>query len=79
VDNLKITKQQIYRSLKHLQSKGIIVPDVESQDAFSALPFEKALESLIKREKNQTQVIQETKETLLLSWKTMIEKNSTNI
>jgi len=78
VKNLKISKQQIYRSLKHMQNKGIIVADIENQNAFSALPFEKALESLIEMEKKQTLIIQETKETLLSNWKTVIKKNSIN-
>ena len=78
VRNLKISKQQICRSLKNLQNKGIIVADIENQNAFSALPFDKALESLIKMEKKQTLIIQETNETLLSNWKTMIKKNSIN-
>jgi sugar-specific transcriptional regulator TrmB len=74
VDNLKINKQQIIRSLKYLQNNGVIAPDTETQDAFTALPFEEALESLIKKEKKQTQNLEETKETLLSNWRTMIKK-----
>lgn len=74
VKDLKISKQQIYRSLKHLQNKGIIVTDIVNQNRFSALPFEKALESLIKMEKKQTLIIQQKKETLLSNWQTMISR-----
>jgi sugar-specific transcriptional regulator TrmB len=73
VKNLKISKEQIYRSLKHLQDKGIIVSDPESKNSFSALPFEEALKSLIRKEKEQTKMMQKT---LISTWKTMIEKNS---
>ena len=73
VDNLKISKQQIVRSLRNLQDKGIIVSDLVSQKGFSALPFEKALKLLIKTKKEQTKMMQET---LLSTWKTMIKKNS---
>jgi sugar-specific transcriptional regulator TrmB len=73
VDNLKISKQQIVRSLRNLQDKGIIISHPDSQRGFSALPFDKALKLLIKTEKEQTKVMQET---LLSTWKTMIEKNS---
>jgi len=78
VDNLKISKQQIIRSLKNLQNKGLIIAELKNQNGFSALPFEEALEALIKTEKKQTKKIQETKETLLSNLKTIIKKNSTN-
>ena len=73
VDNLKISKQQIVRSLRNLRDKGIIVSDLDSQKGFSALPFEKALKLLIKTEKEQTQMMQET---LPSTWKTVIKENS---
>ena len=73
VKNLKISKEQIHRSLKHLQDKGIIVSDSEDKNSFSALPFEEALKLLIKTEREQTKVMQKT---LLSTWKTMIKKNS---
>ena len=69
VNNLKISKQQISQSLLHLQNRGIIFADLENQNEFSALPFEKALELLIKTEKAKTQILQETKKSLLSDWK----------
>jgi len=53
VGSLKINKQQIILGLKNLQNKGIITPIPEKQNAFSAIPFEEALELLIKTEKNK--------------------------
>ena len=78
VDNLKMSKQQIYRSLKHLQDKRIVFTDRKNQGVFSALLFEKALELLIETEKEKTEILQETKKTLLQDWKTSTRKNSTN-
>jgi len=75
VDDLKLSKQQIVRSLGNLQDKGIIVLDPESKNSFSALPFEETLKSLITKEKDQTKMKQKK---LLLNWKAMIKKNSTN-
>lgn len=72
VSNLKISRQQISQSLSHLQHRGIVFTDLENQNEFSALPFEKALELLIKTEKAKTQIIQETKESLLSDWKTSL-------
>lgn len=75
VKKLKISKQQIYRSLIHLQDNGIIVANHERKSSFSALPFEEALKSLIIKEKEQTTKIQNT---LISTWKTVVKKNSLN-
>ena len=78
VDNLKMSRQQIYRSLKCLQDKGIVFADSKSRGVFSALLFEKALELLIETEKEKTEILKETKKNLLQDWKTSTRKNSTN-
>jgi sugar-specific transcriptional regulator TrmB len=78
VDNLKISRQQIYRSLKHLQDKRIVFADSKNQGVFSALLFEKALELLIETEKEKTEILQETKKSILQDWKTSTRKNSAN-
>jgi len=70
VNDLKINKQQISQSLVNLQNRGIILTDLKNKNEFVALPFEKALELLIKTEKAKTQILQETKKTLLSDWKT---------
>ena len=72
VNDLKINKQQISKSLLNLQNIGIIFADPKNQNEFSALPFERALELLIKTEKAKTQILKETKKTLLSDWKTSI-------
>lgn len=60
-------KQRIYSNLRNLQTIGLVT---KVQATFSALPFEKALDLLIKMEKEQAQAIQETKEELLTTWET---------
>ena len=72
MNDLRINKQQISKSLVNLQNRGIISTDLKYQSEFIALPFEKALELLIKTEKVKTQILQETKKTLLSDWKTSI-------
>jgi sugar-specific transcriptional regulator TrmB len=62
-----INKQKIYSSLKTLQTKGLVSKD---RTTFSALPFEEALDLLIKIEKEQAQAMYESKEKLLATWKT---------
>jgi sugar-specific transcriptional regulator TrmB len=78
VDNLKMSKQQIYRSLKHLQDKRIVFVDRKNQDVFSALLFEKALELLIETEEEKTEILQETKKSILQDWKTSTKKKNAN-
>jgi len=64
---LNINKQKIYASLKNLQTKGLVSKD---RTIFSALPFEEALDLLIKMEKEQAQAMQESREELLTTWET---------
>jgi sugar-specific transcriptional regulator TrmB len=78
IDNLKMSKQQIRRSLKHLQDKGIVFIDIENQGVFSALIFEKALKLLIETEKTKTQILQDTKEALLSDFKIATKRNFKN-
>jgi sugar-specific transcriptional regulator TrmB len=78
VTDLKMSRQQIYRSLRYLQGKGIVFADSTSRGVFSALVFEKALKLLIENEKTKNQILQDTKEALLLDFKTAIKKNSTD-
>jgi len=64
---LNYSKQKINASLKNLQTKGLVSKD---HTIFSALPFEEALDLLIEMEKEQTQVLHESKEELLATWET---------
>jgi len=59
---MNINKHKIYTSLKTLQTKGLVS---KHRTMFSALPFEKALELLIKMEKEQAEAIHESKKELL--------------
>jgi predicted transcriptional regulator len=77
VNGLKISKQQISQSLVNLQNRGIIFTDFKNRNEFVALPFEKALEQLIKTEKVKTQILTETKKTLFLDWKTSMTEKDT--
>jgi DNA-binding transcriptional regulator GbsR (MarR family) len=75
-DVLKFSKQKLNPSLKNLQSKGIVTVSFEDKPFFSSLPFEKTIELLIEIKIEQAQVMQETKEELLSSWRKMIEDQS---
>ena len=64
---MNINKQKIYTNLRTLQTKGLVTKD---RTMFSALPFEEALELLIKMEKEQARAMHESKEELLTTWET---------
>lgn len=59
-------KPKIYSSLRNLRTKRLVIKDPPN---FSALPFEEALELLIKRKKKQTEAMIEQKKELLVNWK----------
>jgi sugar-specific transcriptional regulator TrmB len=63
---LNYNRKKIHASLKTLQTKGLVTKD---RTIFSALPFEEALDLLIKMEKEQAQELHESKKELLASWK----------
>jgi sugar-specific transcriptional regulator TrmB len=67
---LKITKQQLYPSLRKLQNKGIVSSTIEHPARFSALPFEKVLDLFIKAKVEETQRLQQSKDEILSKWQT---------
>ena len=78
IHNLAVTKRQIYRCLKRLQNKGIIIANDEHPTKFSALPFEKVLDMLIEMKQEQAQAIKKRRKELLSSWRINNRWNSHN-
>ena len=68
---LKITKQQLYPSLKNLQKMGIVSSTLEHPARFSAIPFEKLLDLFIKAKVEETQRLQRSKDEILSKWQTL--------
>jgi sugar-specific transcriptional regulator TrmB len=73
---LRFGKKKLSEILKNLQNKGIVSGSFEGQTMFSALPFEQAIELLLQIKTEQAQIIQETKEELLSSWRKMTKEPS---
>jgi sugar-specific transcriptional regulator TrmB len=69
---LKMHKRQLYRSLKKLQNKGIVSSTAEHPARFSAVPFEKVLDLLLKAKLGEAQRIEQNKEEILSKWQSMI-------
>jgi sugar-specific transcriptional regulator TrmB len=77
ISGLKITKQQLYRSLKTLQSRGIVNATLERPARFSAVPLEKVLDSFLKAKIEETQRLQQDKDSILSDWQSIsIEENN---
>ncbi|HTY76108.1 MAG TPA: helix-turn-helix domain-containing protein, partial [Candidatus Nanoarchaeia archaeon] len=68
---LKIQKQQLYRSLKNLQGKGIVESSLKHPAQFSAVSFDKVVDIFVKAKMAEANRIQENKEEILASWKAL--------
>ena len=77
ISGLKITKQQLYRSLKTLQSRGIVNATLEHPARFNAIPLEKLLDLFLRAKIEETQRLQQDKAEILSEWQSVaIEENS---
>jgi len=76
VNALKITKQQLYPSLKNLQEKGIVNSTLERPALFSAVPIEKVLDRFIKARIEEVERMIQNKEELLSSWQSLMRNDS---
>ena len=73
--SLKITKAQVYRSLKSLQSKGIIEATIETPQKFTALPFEKVFDLYVRIKKDEVQKIEQNREAALQQWQSIASQS----
>jgi sugar-specific transcriptional regulator TrmB len=74
---LNINNQQAYRCLKHLQTKGVANAAQTHSVCFSAVPFEKVIDTLVKTKRNHAQNIQQNKKEILSIWESLILDSST--
>jgi sugar-specific transcriptional regulator TrmB len=69
-------KQQLYPCLKNLQSKGVVAATCKRPVLFSAIPFEKFLDLVIKASTEEAERMIQNKQKLLSSWQSMTPNNS---
>jgi sugar-specific transcriptional regulator TrmB len=74
--SLKMNKEQLYRSLKKLQSKGIVTATLEHPARFSALPFEKVLDLFVKAKMEEAQEIKQNKDEILSFFQSIAVKET---
>jgi sugar-specific transcriptional regulator TrmB/pimeloyl-ACP methyl ester carboxylesterase len=65
----KIARSLVYRILKSLQVKGLVEPTLESPKRFVAVPFEKALDLIIKARQEEALLVERAKKDLLEDWR----------
>jgi sugar-specific transcriptional regulator TrmB len=68
---LKMNKEQLYRSLKKLQSRGLVTATLEHPARFSAIPIEKVLDLFIKAKMEEAQEIQRDRNEILSIFNSM--------
>lgn len=69
--SLKLIKQQVYPTLKKLQSKGIVTSTLERPARFSAVPFKKMLDLYVKAKMEEAQSVQRNMEELIVDWESI--------
>jgi sugar-specific transcriptional regulator TrmB len=75
---LKLTKQQLYPSLKRLQAKGIVTSTLEHPAMFQVLSFEEVLDLFIKTKIEETRSLQQSKTQILSDWESLKLEDSTS-
>lgn len=65
----KIARSLVYRILKSLQSKGLVEATLESPTRFVAVPFEKALDLIIKTKQEEALLVERARKDLLEDWR----------
>jgi predicted transcriptional regulator len=78
-NTMKLTKQQLHRSLRNLEVKGMVIASLEPLIQFSAVSLERVIDQFLKAKKEQGKALQASREELLSSWRSMIENESANI
>ena len=75
---LDIDEKKVRRSIKELQSLGIIKASIEIPLEFMALPFEEVIDVFIEIKKEQAKAMQEIRKELLTNWRSITKKKSKN-
>jgi sugar-specific transcriptional regulator TrmB len=77
---LKMKRQQLYLVIRRLQSKAIVNATIDRPAKFSAVPFEKVLDSIAKAKFEEAKIIEAKKRNLLSDWESIavpeVEENT---
>jgi len=77
---LKMKRQQLYLVIRRLESKAIVNATIDRPAKFSAVPFEKVLDSIAKAKFEEAKIIEANKGNLLSDWESIalpeVEENT---
>jgi sugar-specific transcriptional regulator TrmB len=74
---LNLPKWQLYSRLGNLTKRQIISATTERPAFFSAVPFEKIIDLLIRAKIDEAQLVQENIENTILDWRLMLKEDLT--
>jgi sugar-specific transcriptional regulator TrmB len=77
-DALNMPKNQTYQCLRNLEDKGIVTATRDRPALFSALPFEKVLDLLVKAKLEEARRTEQNTYEALCNWKSMLKENHTH-
>jgi sugar-specific transcriptional regulator TrmB len=69
--SLKMNKAQSYRILKDLETRGMVEQTLETPSRFTAIPFEKLLDIIIRGKRDQVDLLEDKKDNLLAYWRSV--------
>lgn len=72
---LKMYEREIKQILEHLKIKGIVTENTRRPLWFEAIPFEKALDLLLKAHLKEARQIEQNKIEMLSQWKALAKKD----
>jgi sugar-specific transcriptional regulator TrmB len=76
---LKLKKQNLYRTLKRMRTKGIINVSNEYPARFSAVVMDEVLDLLGKVKIEQQRLLEENKEELLSTWRSITKEDRKHV
>lgn len=75
-DALKLGRWLLHQSLVNLQMKGLVNSAASPSVLFFALPFEEALELLVKAQLRKAQTTEEHIDEILSKWRRIVTEHS---
>ncbi len=72
-DALKLKQQLLNQTIERLKDMGVVSSFLKQTTLLSALPFQQALEWLVKANLKKAKSIEEDKDEILSKWKTITE------
>jgi len=72
---LSLFERKVRRSLRDLQTQKMIRVSIENPLEFIAIPFEEIINLFIEIKKEKAKAMQESKEELLSTWRSIVKKD----